>query len=191
MLPWHTLESNSIVNDRWLKLTADRCRLPDGKVLEPYYVFHDHDWVHVFAQAPDGRVLVVRQYRYAVGTVCVELPGGVVDRGESPLAAAQRELLEETGHTASEWKSVGRMYANPARQTNSIHIFLAHDLIQSAEQDLDESENIEFEFVSIPELHRMVERNQFSQALHTASFYRSLRALESLPDGAAQVAPPK
>lgn len=184
MNPWQTLESTLLVNDRWLKLTADRCRLPDGKVLEPYYVLHDHDWVHVFAQAADGRVLVVRQFRYAAATVCVELPGGVVDTGESPLIAAQRELLEETGHTASEWTSVGRMYANPARQTNSVHIFLARGLSHSAEQDLDESEGIEFEYASIPDLHLMIERNQFSQALHTASFYRSLRALASLTNGA-------
>jgi len=178
MKPWQTLESNALVEDRWIRLTADRCLLPDGKVIEPYYVLHERDWVHVFAQDDGGSVLVVRQFRYAAATLCVELPGGVIDEGESPLAAAKRELLEETGYTASEWTSIGRMYANPARQTNSIHIYAARGLAQVTSQNLDESEDIEFEFASIAKMHEMIEHNRFSQALHAASFYRSLRALE-------------
>ena len=182
MKPWRTLESNALVEDRWIKLTADRCLLPDGKVIEPYYVLHERDWVHVFAQNDDGSVLVVRQFRYATAALCVELPGGVVDKGESSLAAAKRELLEETGYSANEWTVVGRMYANPARQTNSVHIYVARGLVQVTSQSLDESEDIQFEFASIAEIHEMMERNEFSQALHTASFYRSLRSLDR--DGA-------
>ena len=177
MKAWQTLESNALVEDRWIRLTADRCLLPDGKVIEPYYVLHERDWVHVFAQDTDGSVLVVRQFRYAAAALCVELPGGVIDEGESPLTAAKRELLEETGYAASEWISVGRMYANPARQTNSVHIYMARGLTKLTSQSLDESEDIEFEFASIAKIHEMIEHNQFSQALHTASFYRSLRAL--------------
>jgi len=178
MKPWQTLESNALVEDRWIRLTADRCLLPDGKVIEPYYVLHESDWVHVFAHDAAGSVLVVRQFRYAAAALCVELPGGVIDEGESPLAAAKRELLEETGYTASEWTSAGRMYANPARQTNSVHIYMARGLTQLTSQNLDESEDIEFEFASIEKIHEMIEHNQFSQALHAASFYRSLRVLE-------------
>lgn len=178
MKPWQTISSNALVEDRWIRLTADRCLLPNGKVLEPYYVLHERDWVHVFAQGDAGEVLVVRQFRYAAAALCVELPGGVVDEGESPLAAAKRELLEETGYEASEWASVGRMYANPARQTNTVHIYMARGLTKRASQALDESEDIEFEFASVAKIHDMIDRNEFSQALHAASFYRSLSALE-------------
>ena len=145
---------------------------------QAHYVLHERDWVHVFAQDDGGSVLVVRQFRYAAAALCVELPGGVIDEGESPLTAAKRELLEETGYAASEWTSVGRMYANPARQTNSVHIYMARDLTKLTSQSLDESEDIEFEFASIAKIHEMIDHNQFSQALHAASFYRSLRALE-------------
>jgi 8-oxo-dGTP pyrophosphatase MutT (NUDIX family) len=152
MKPWRTLESNVLVEDRWIRLTADRCLLPDGKVIEAYYVLHERDWVHVFAQDSGGAVLVVRQFRYAAAALCVELPGGVMEEGESPLATAKRELLEETGYAAREWISVGRMYANPARQTNSVHVYMARGLTHLAPQELDESEDIEFEFAPIAKI---------------------------------------
>lgn len=178
MKTWEMLQSREIISDRWLKLTADQCRLPTGRIIDPYYVLHEKDWVHIFALADDGHLLVVRQFRYAANVECVELPGGVIDQGEEPLAAAKRELLEETGHTANTWRAIGRMYANPARQTNSIHLFLASGLDKVAAQHLDATEDIEFEFASVESINAMIEKNEFSQALHIASFYRCLRELK-------------
>ncbi|MBI3729007.1 MAG: NUDIX hydrolase [Burkholderiales bacterium] len=177
MESWETLSSKVLIDDKWLKLTADTCQLPDGQTIAPYYVLHEADWVHVLAQADDGRILTVKQFRYAAKEVCIELPGGVIDEGEAPLVAAQRELLEKTGYTATHWQSLCTMYANPARQTNTIHSFFATGLSLKGEQLLDVSEDIEFKFLSIPEIHQKIETNEFSQALHIASFYRGLHAL--------------
>ncbi|MFZ6776171.1 NUDIX hydrolase [Undibacterium sp. Ji83W] len=177
MKPWKTINSTTLVNDAWLTLSADTCQLPNGQIIEPYYVLHESDWVHVFAQADDGRILTVKQFRYGVKKVCIELPGGVIDEGEAPLVAAQRELLEETGYSATHWQSLGAMYANPARQTNTIHLFFATGLRLKGEQQLDVSEDIEFDFLAIPEIQQKIEFNEFSQALHIASFYRGRHAL--------------
>ncbi|WP_423025741.1 NUDIX hydrolase [Undibacterium sp. Ji42W] len=174
---WETLSSKLLIDDKWLKLTADTCQLPDGRTIEPYYVLHEAGWVHVFAQADDGSILTVKQFRYAAKEICIELPGGVIDEGETPLIAAQRELLEETGYSAIHWQSVGAMYANPARQTNTIHLFFATGLSLMGQQQLDVSEDIEFNFLSIREIQQKIESNEFSQALHIASFYRGLHAL--------------
>ncbi len=172
--PWKTLSSMSVIDDRWLHLTEDRCQLPSGEVIEPYYVVHEGDWVHVFAIDPDDHLVVVQQYRYAGNTVCMELPGGVVDPGEEPLAAAKRELAEETGYTAGSWSYVGSMFANPARQTNRIHVFVARGL-SAGMQQLDRTEQLECSLVPVQAVPNAIEVGEFSQALHIASYYRCMQ----------------
>jgi 8-oxo-dGTP pyrophosphatase MutT (NUDIX family) len=177
MKPWTTLRSTEIVTDRWLNLSAESCRLSDGTVLEPYYVIKDPDWVQIFAQTPHGQVLVVRQYRHAARVTCVELPGGAVEKGESPLEAAQRELLEETGHTARDWIEIGRMFSDPARLTNCVHTFLALNAERIAPQSLEHGEELVVEASSIHGIEAMIERREFSSAMHIASFRQVLAHL--------------
>lgn len=178
MKPWRHVKSETLVADRWLKLRADECQLPSGKTLAPYYVLEDRDWVQIFARTPDGRVLTVTQFRYAGNAVCVELPGGIVDENEPPLAAAQRELREETGFEASTWTEVATMFANPARQTNRIHVFLAEGLSAGGAQALDEAEDIAFGFFDVPALKASILDGSFSQALHIAGVYLALEFLQ-------------
>ncbi len=140
-------------------------------MLDPYYVMHESDWVHVAARDSEGRYLVVRQYRYAADIMCTELPGGVIDAGETPLEAAKRELLEETGYVAQTWTAAGTMFANPARQTNRVHIFLAEQLSQGGAQQLDVSEEITFGFMSPAELEAAIASGEYSQSLHIASYF--------------------
>ena len=174
MRPWKKLQSTPVIEDRWLRVTADRCELPNGLVLDPFYVVHEKDWVHVFAANAENQVLVVRQYRYAANVTCLELPGGVIDPGEEPLVAAKRELLEETGYSSTEWELVGSMFANPARQTNRIHIFFARNATVAGRQQLDASEDIEYLLLPIRAIQKSIENGEFSQALHIASYYRCI-----------------
>ena len=139
-------------------------------------MLEEKEYVHVYAQNEQGQVLVVQQYRYAADALCFELPGGVADDGETLLEAAKRELLEETGYVAETWTKVGQLFANPARQTNRAHVFLAQNLTRQAEQKLEDTEDILCSFVSAPDIKRMIVASKFSQALHVASFYTALEA---------------
>jgi len=163
-----------------MRLRADTCELPGGRTISPYYVIEEFEWVHVVAVKDTGDVLTVRQYRHAASTVCMELPGGMVDVGEEPLAAARRELHEETGHIATSWDKIGCFWANPARQNNRVHVFLASGLTKSGAQSLDESEEIAWAFVTQQEVIEQIRAGAFSQALHIASFYAARERLADL-----------
>lgn len=182
MRPWTRLASAPVIESRWLRVTADTCRLPSGSVLEPYFVIHEPEWVHILAVNADNEVLVVRQYRYAANAVCTELPGGAAEQDEEPLLAAKRELLEETGYTADSWRYVCALFANPARQTNRVHLFVATGLTRSGAQSLDHSEDIACAFVSVADVHAAIADGSFSQALHVASFYRGVPLVAAASD---------
>ena len=179
MKPWRKIDSEQLLQNRWLSVRADECELRNGKILKPFYVIEENDWVHVFAVDLERHVLTVKQFRYAANIVCIELPGGVVEFNETPLAAAQHELLEETGFTADRWSKVAAVYANPARQTNLIHIFVAEGLDEGGLQTLDESEDIEHSFASEKVVKSQIRDGEFSQSSHIATFYLCLEHLSA------------
>ncbi len=155
-------------------MRADECLLPNGNTISPYYVLEESDWVHIVAFNENQEILVTTQYRYAGNQVCLEIPCGAIDDGESPLEAAKRELNEETGYEAMEWTLVFTPFANPARQTNKIYCFRATQLRKVGPQNLDDAEDIDFEFIQVSELKEKIFRDEFQQALHIASVFASI-----------------
>src|SRR5512144_2241852 len=101
--PWKVLESNYLRKN----IRVDRCETSNGKILEPL-VFEYGTWVAVVALTKHEEVLLIKQYRHGLGKILIELPGGGAEEGEEPLAAARRELLEETGYTSTKIIEVGR-----------------------------------------------------------------------------------
>ncbi len=178
--PWARTASQTLLQNRWCTLRADSFRRADGRVIEPYYILDDPDWVHVVATRADGQVAVVRQFRPAANTFCLELPGGVVERGEDPLRSAQRELREESGCTAETWRLLHVMHPNPARQTNRFHLFLATDVHELGTQALDENEQIEACFLPVERILHEIHHGEFTQGLHIAAFLLALPELQRL-----------
>src|SRR5438128_1509631 len=124
-LKWKVLSSEYLFNDTWLKARKDRCIRHDGKIVDPYYVMEYPEWATAFALTHDNKILLVKQYRHALGEVSIELPGGCVDAKDATLEAAiRRELLEETGYTFDTAEYLGKTSANPSTNANTLHMFL-------------------------------------------------------------------
>jgi 8-oxo-dGTP pyrophosphatase MutT (NUDIX family) len=179
--PWKTAGSRYLVRDRWMTLRADHCETASGNVVEPFYIQEVEDWIQVVAFDAQDRILLTRQYRHGAGLICTELPCGVIEHGETPDQAAARELLEETGCTAVHWQPLPVLSPNPARYTNRIHAFIATGARQVQPQRLDETEEIEFEFRTIPEVLALIDTGTFAQALHVASLFLALRRRGLIP----------
>ena len=132
---------STVLHSGFLHLVRDEVLLPDGKLSTREYIQHAGA-VAVVALHDDGRVVLVRQHRYPLGRVLLELPAGKLDNGETTLACAQRELLEETGYVASEWAFGLEIHNAAAYSNESIWIWMARGLKPGAQQ-LDAGEFIE------------------------------------------------
>jgi ADP-ribose pyrophosphatase len=123
---WEILSSKYLFNDLWFKVRKDKCITPKGKIVDPYYVYEFPTWVTAVALTEDGKVVLEKQYRHALGETCIEIPGGCVDDTDSSLEEAiKRELLEETGYSFSSYEYLGKISANPSTNSNLMHMFLA------------------------------------------------------------------
>lgn len=180
-LKWKTLSSEYLFTDTWLTARKDRCERNDGQIIDPYYVFEFPEWVTAFAVTQEDEILVVKQYRHALGEVCIELPGGCVDKTDVNYEdAIRRELMEETGYAFESVHALGRISANPSTNSNLMHMFIASGGKKVAEQQLDENEQIEIMKISFEELYSLLDEKRIVQAMHMTTIFYALRYLDRL-----------
>ena len=164
-----TIASETVFDGVLLSVRRDRIRLPDGR--EGIREWIDHSGaVLVVAQLDDGRLVFVRQFRYPVGRVLLELPAGRIDPGEDPEACARRELREETGFEAGQWRHLGTIDACVGYSNERITIYLARDLTAVGAQP-DAEEFLEIVFVSPEKAENSARDGEITDAKTIAALF--------------------
>jgi 8-oxo-dGTP pyrophosphatase MutT (NUDIX family) len=175
MKPWVVTRSRVLIERRWLKLREDRVSLPWGGEIPEFHVIESPAWSSVVPFTEDGRLVLVEQYRHGIEKVTLELPAGVIDAGETPLQAAQRELLEESGYSAAEWEPLIELCPDPNRQNARAHFFLARGARAVRDPKLDDSEQIEVVLVTPAELWAAIDAGRFCQGVQLGALLIAAR----------------
>jgi ADP-ribose pyrophosphatase len=160
--PWKT-RSRRVILDRgkYLKVECHAVELPDGRVIEDWPWIITPDYVNVLAETAEGYYLCFRQTKYAVEGTSLAPVGGYIEPGEEPLAAAHRELLEETGHATSEWIHLGTYCVGANRGIATAHFFLARGARPVAERTTDDLEEQELLRLGRAELEAALSAGEF------------------------------
>ena len=179
---WRVVESHVVIETPYLRLRRDRIELPDGSVVDDYYVRESRGFSVVCAITPEQRVVLVRQYKHGIGEHLLELPAGAIDPGEEPAACAQRELAEETGYVGDPPlpEHLVSMVYDPTSSTTRFHVYLARDARPLVAQRLDPTEQIEVELATFDELRRYVQDGTIHVGAHVATIYYLLDKLHRL-----------
>lgn len=185
---WRTLHHETVFAGGPIKeIAVERVRLPDGRTIPDYYVVRLPDYVLIYAQTDDGTVPMLRQYKHGVRRVCLAFPGGAIEQAESPLAAARRELLEETGCEAAEWHRLGSFVTNANQGCNVVHMFRATGCRRVSEPRSGDLEETSVEYVQPVTLLHPGGLHEIGLASHVALLLLATHPAANSGGGAAGV----
>jgi 8-oxo-dGTP pyrophosphatase MutT (NUDIX family) len=174
---WKLIHSETLFKMKLFDVRLDEVLNPNTDKPVKVVVLSGNDSVNVLAITKSGNAVLVDNYRFGTGAYLLELPGGMVDDGEDHQQSAQRELLEETGYTAREWRYAGCIASNPVFMNSYVHHYLALDAEKVAEANLDDAEDIRVREVPLEEVRKLLYDGEF-QHPHTVSGI--LRGMEML-----------
>ncbi len=187
-LAWEEISTEHIIQDEWIDFRRSAYRFPDGSVFEPYYSYSRKDYVVIVASDTEGKYLCVRQYRQGIEEVTTEFPAGGIERtdgkeyggsgdisAEESLAAAKRELREETGYESDEWRHLLKVPSNATIADNYAHLFVARNCRKVSGQDLDDTEFLNVIKLSAQEIETLIAEEKFQQAVHIAAWLLACR----------------
>lgn len=169
--PWKVKRTKTVLNSPWFVVRQDAVSLPDGKGDIEYFYWTDRDIVQIIPLTTDGKVLLERQYKHGIEQITIELPAGYIEEGETPLAAAKRELTEETGYEAGTYTFITKTAHNPSKYRSWHHVYLARDIRKTGVTKFDIGENIETFLIPLDEAIAMIHRKEITATSTIASLF--------------------
>ncbi len=174
---WKKIASKKVFEDRWFKARADACQFPDGRIIDPYYVVELPNWANAVVVTPNNEIVLVKQYRYPVDAVTLELPGGVINEGEDPMIAALRETQEETGYSSDQIQLICKTAPNPAINDNTAYFYLIENAVPTAQTNPDFFEDIEVVLYSKNDFIQLLQQNKIMHGVQLGPIYEALLKL--------------
>ena len=171
-LLWRRRSSEIIADCRVFQVRRDVSMSPHKGSEHDFFVLESSDWINIIPLTPNNEVVMIEQYRHGSEEVTLEIPGGMVDAGESPREAATREMLEETGYAATgEVIALGKVRPNPAIHNNWIHTFLARDVSLQQQPIFDSTEHTVVRLVPLADIPRLIVNGTINHALVVVGFH--------------------
>jgi len=171
---WKKITSKKVFEDRWFKARADACQFPDGRIIDPYYVVELPNWANAVVVTSNNEIVLVKQYRYPVDAVTLELPGGVINDGEDPMLAALRETQEETGYTSNQIQLICKTAPNPAINDNTAYFYLIENAVPTPHTNPDFFEDIEVVLYSKNDFIQLLQQNKIMHGVQLGPIYEAL-----------------
>ncbi len=162
---WLKLRSEPVATTRIFDVTRAIYQHPLRQAEQDFFVINAADWVNVLALTPEQHLVLVRQFRFGIDDFSVEIPGGIMNAGEDPIAAGLRELREETGYVGTGARLLGSVHPNPAMQSNRCHLVLVENARPEARLDWDPDEEFEIMTKPVDEVYALAYRGGITHAM--------------------------
>lgn len=168
---WIFLDSKTVYQNRIVQVREDTYHFLVNDIIRDFTVFDFADWVNIIPITPEGKVVMIRQYRLGTQRETLEIPGGLIsDEDASPGEAALREMIEETGYHSDDIIHIGTVEPNPAIQSNRCYTYLACNAVPVSAQNLDPTEAITVELVDKKDVYRLIRTGSITHGLVAAAF---------------------
>lgn len=172
--PWRELRREPLLDCRVFEVERSVALSPEDESEHEFFRIRNGDWVQLVPITAENEIVMVRQYRHGSSSIVLEVPGGLVDPGETPAAAAARECLEETGYAVDSVEPLGSLNPNPAYHTHRLHAFIARDVRKVADVQVTPTELTEVVLVPVERLAAMLRAGEIDHALVAVTLWRFL-----------------